>query len=365
MTTRSPSSPRQSRWVVLRAPDGPRWGGELRRRHIFSAIAAITAATVEDGWSPRHLRRGVDGRWWRVRRRLPRIGVRPRLASSEALSVYGTEVAAEIADPVVVAIYDDGIIQARALGVALTPERAADIRARRGANVDAFRWQVAPTASFADLTALDPTRVIIGGNGTDTSRVRPVAMPDEPTIGFVSGAAPGRGIETLIEAARLVRADEPDVRLILLLVATGQASEEYLRELRTETASDAWIEIRTAPYDHLSEELGRAAILCIPHPANEYMDVALPVKLFDSMAAGRALVVTPRRETALVVSRHGVGRVASGDRPEDLATAFAGLLSDPPSIHRLGALARSVAEQEFDWRIVSERIAREILLREG
>ena len=366
MTPKSNASPGAGRWLILREKHTPRWGGELRRRNIFSGLAEMTAATIEDGWGWREIRRGVDGRWWRLTGRLPHRGARPRLAASEALSVRGAELVARLADPAVVAIYDDGVAQARALGVALTAERVADIRARRAANLAAFRWQVAPTASFAELTGLDADRLIVGGNGTDTERVRAMPWPDRPTIGFVSGAAPGRGIENLVEAARLVRAErQPDLRLLLLLVATGAASEAYLEGLRVATAADAWIEIGTAPSERLGEELGRTSILCIPHPANEYMDVALPVKLFDSLAAGRPLVVTPRIETARIVSGRGVGRVTAGDRPEDLAEAFAGLLADPAEMRRIGSIAREVAEREFDWRVVSRRIALEVLAREG
>lgn len=365
MTPKPNESPGAGRWLILREKHIPRWGGELRRRFIFSGLAEMTDATVEDGWGWREIRRGVDGRWWRLTGRLPHRGARPRLASSEALSVRGAELVARLSDPAVVAIYDDGVAQARALGVALTDERVADIRARRAANLAAFRWQVAPTASFAELTGLDPGRLIVGGNGTDTERVRAMPWPDRPTIGFVSGAAPGRGIESLVEAARLVRAGEPDLRLLLLLVATGAASEAYLDGLRAATASDAWIEIGTAPSERLGEELGRTSILCIPHPASEYMDVALPVKLFDSLAAGRPLVVTPRLETARIVKGRGVGRVTAGDRPEDLAEAFVGLLADPAEMRHIGSIAREVAEREFDWRVVSRRIAIEVLAREG
>ena len=45
------------------------------------------------------------------------------------------------------------------------------------------------------------------------------------------------------------------------------------------------IEIGPVGYAHLGPALAKATILTIPHPANEYMDVALPVKLLDSMAA--------------------------------------------------------------------------------
>lgn len=356
---------RSDRWIVLSEGRRERWGGDLRRQHIFADLAARTGAVVEDSWGIVALRHGVDGRFWRVRRRLPHRGPPPRLVSAEMLNPYHAEVAAAIADPVAVAVYDAALAQARALGIELTPEREGELRGKQQANAAIFRWLIAPTASFAALAGLDPARLIVGGNGTRVDRVRPGPWPDEPAIGMVSGGAPGRGIETLVEAARLVRAGVPQLRLFLWLVGTGEASEQYIGQLRMATAADPWITIGAAPYERLGRELSRATVLCIPHPANAYMDVALPVKLFDSMAAGRPLVVTPRRETAAIVDRRGVGLVTAGDRPEDLAAALERLVADEPLARQLGARAREVAEQEYDWRIVGARIADEVLRREA
>ncbi len=95
------------------------------------------------------------------------------------------------------------------------------------------------------------------------------------------------------------------------------------------------------------------------------MDVALPVKLYDSMAAGRPLVVTPRRETAAIVERGGIGLVTADDHPSSIAAACTRLLTDEPLARRMGAAGRAMAETEFDWPIVGDRIADEILRREG
>ena len=356
---------RSDRWIVLREGTRERWGGDLRRQHIFARLAERTGAEVEDAWGISAIRHGVDGGQWRVRRHLPHRGRRPRLVSAEMLTPYHAEVATAIADPVAVAVYDAALAQARALGLSLTPEREAELSGKQAANVAAFRWQVAPTASFAALAGLDPARLIVGGNGTRVDRVKPGPWPPAPAVGFVSGGAPGRGIETLIAAARLVRAEVTGLRLLLWLVGTGEASERYIGELRSAVAGEPWIEIGAAPYVRLGAELARASVLCIPHPPSEYMDVALPVKLFDSMAAGRPLVVTPRRETAAIVERHGVGLVAAGDRVEDLAEALERLARDDPLARELGARARVTAEREYDWRVVGERIADEVLRREA
>jgi glycosyltransferase involved in cell wall biosynthesis len=349
------------RWIVMRAGRGRGWGGEIRRARVFERLAERTAATVVDDWPA--FQRIVRGRRWQAW--LPRRRPRPLLAASETAPPKWVERVASLAEPVAVAIYDDAVIQSRALGVELPPERAAELTARRRANEEAFRWHVVPTASFADLAGLDPSRVIVGGNGTVASLVRPGPWPEVPAVGFVSGAAPGRGIETLIETMRLARETVPEARLHLWLLATSPSGEAYIESLRKALRAEPWATIGAAPYERLGETLAAATILTIPHPPNEYMDVALPVKLFDSMAAGRPLVVTPRRETAAIVERSGAGVVAAGDDPASLAAALEPLLRDEALARRIGARAREAAEREFDWPIVGDRIADEILRREG
>ena len=357
-------------WIVLREARPPRWGGQIRRRHVFARLADRTGAAVfEDEFSDRGLRRAMLGP---VLGRLPaRLGRRfagagrPRLAASEKLREPVLRTIAALTVPTAVAIYDDPIAQAATLGVTLDPDWARTLRRRLVANRDAFRWLVVPTKSFAELAGLPLDRVIVGGNGTDTSTVIPGPWPAEPTIGMVSGAAPGRGIESLAEAVRLVRTTIPGVRLRLWLLASTQATRRYLDELRHSLASATWVRIAEAPYSSLGETLAEASILTIPHPANPYLDTALPVKLFDSLAAGRPLVVTPRLETARVVSEFRVGAVTAGDRPEDIAAALVRLLADPDGLRATGAHARDVARTVFDWRVVGDRIATAVLAREA
>jgi glycosyltransferase involved in cell wall biosynthesis len=111
--------------------------------------------------------------------------------------------------------------------------------------------------------------------------------------------------------------------------------------------------------------LAKASVLTIPHPAVEYMDVILPVKLFDSLAAGRPLVVTPRTETVAIVEPNQVGLVTADDRPESIAAAILRLLEDQDLARSMGTRARELAVREFDWGVLGDRIADEILRREG
>jgi glycosyltransferase involved in cell wall biosynthesis len=352
------------RWVAVLGGRRERWGGERRRRHIFRRLAERTGGQIVTGWSWEGIAPALEA----GRRRLPFLrphGTRPKLVSGEMLAPDVMRRVARVADPVAVAIYDDPLPHWSALGVELAPDEAAALTRKKEANVAAFRWKVMPTQALAELAGIPVDTVIAGENGTDAERIVPGVWPEDPAIGFNSGSHPGRGIETLIEAARLLKSEIPALRLLLWLVSTGPESAAHLDGIRTATRGERWIQIDPLSPDDYSAAYRQATLFCIPHPANPYYDAALPVKMFDAMAAGRPLVITPRTETRRVVERHGVGTVTDGDGSHDLADAMRRLLLDEAEAKRIGAVARGIAENVYDWRMVGDRIADAILEREG
>jgi glycosyltransferase involved in cell wall biosynthesis len=340
-------------------PDSGSSGGPVRARHVFSVLAGRTGARVVAA----HGRRGLpslglaigsaSGGW-----RRPLV-----LASTQLIPRTGLGLLRRAVHAAVLDVHDHPGLQAEGLGFSL---RADDRRALDDlfiANVAAFDRLVVPSSTFTELCGLEPDRVIVVANGADTKLVIPEPMPAEPVVGMVSGAAPGRGIELLVNAMAQVRAEEPAATLHLALAATGPASAAYLDALRSDLrGGHPWVSIDAVPYAALGTFLGAAAVLVIPHPPNAYLDAATPVKLFDSMAAGRPVVVTPRLETAAIVRAVDAGVVAASDRVEDLAAAILALLRDEPRRRALGENARRAAVDRYDWHVLASALA-DVLLR--
>ncbi len=349
-------SPSSRRWVVLRETGSIRWGGDLRRFHLLADLAERTGATSIRGWGRPEIFRGIRATGGIPFTRRIGWGPRPSLASAEMLTPGALVLALRHFRATVLDVHDHPVAQAIALGAPHPDWYRRDLEARFRRNVDAFPVQLVPSASFGDLAGVDPACAVVIPNGTDTSHIAPGPFPAVPRVGFVSGAAPGRGIELLIDAARRLRGRIPDLRLALWLAAGDAAGEAYIDQLKDGAGADAWIEISTAPYADLGTVLATAAVLVVPHPPNDYLDTAVPIKLLDSMAAGRPVVVTPRRETRLIVEQADAGRVASGDSADDLAAAILPLLEDADLAARLGANGRRAAERDYDWRVLGRRV---------
>jgi len=357
--TRPVAAHRPIPWVVLCETERRRWGGDLRRARIFHELAGRTGGTEAQGWNHTAVEaavRRVAGPPFPWRRR-------PALASAEFLSEGGVARARRACRSVVLDVHDHPLAQAEALGVALDPATRRVLVDRLSRNIDLFPLHVAPSASFAELAGLDSSRTIVAPNGSDTTHVAPRPFPAEPAVGMVSGAAPGRGIEALVDAARALRRSVPDLRLYLWLATADEASEAYAASVRAATADEPWVAVAATDYDALPGEIARATVLVVPHPPGPYMDVAVPVKLLDSMAAGRPVVVTPRTEMRAIVEAAGAGRVAGGDGPDELAGAILPLLEDAALAARLGAAGRSAAEHVYDWAVIGRTVAGEVLAR--
>ncbi len=347
-------------WLILREGDRRRWGGDLRRHYLFDGLAARTGGRILEERSVAPLTaalREMRGPRWQVWRRGPLV------ASTELFIEKQFPVVRRLGRAAVVDIHDDARLQNEALGVRMTPDQAEAISARVRINLDGFDWLVAPSARFAELAGLDPRRTIPASNGTDATVVKPGPWPDRPAVAFVSDTAPSRGIEELIQAVRLARRSVPDTGLHLWLAATGDESLRYLESLRAVSAADPWIEIAQTPYIELGMQLGRATVLAIPTPAHPYWDSVAPVKLFDYFAAGRPVVTTPRSETAAIVRERDAGLVAAGDSAEAIAEPIVRLLDDDVAARRMAGHARMAAERDYDWRVIGDRLAAEILAR--
>jgi glycosyltransferase involved in cell wall biosynthesis len=259
-------------------------------------------------------------------------------------------------------LHDHPILHAQALGLPLSADDARSQQRLTDANLAAFERVVVVSELLGDLADVPSAQRIIIPNGTDSSLIEPGPWPPAPSIGLISAAAPGRGIELLVASTRQVRERIPDLRLRLCLSASEPASRSYLGGLRRTLAADSWVEVAPpVAYARLGTFLAGCTVLAVPHPPGPSWDAAPPVKLFDSMAAGRPIVATPRTETTRILRETRSGVSAASDSTEDLADAMANLLGADDRIHELGANARRAAAERYDWRILSDALADAIL----
>jgi len=173
------------------------------------------------------------------------------------------------------------------------------------------------------------------------------------TVGYAGHLYAWKGVDVLLEAVAQV----PGVRC---LVAGGQDEEPDLARLRA-LAARLGVEARVTFTGHLPPSdvpgvLAQADVLALPNPASAISTHATsPLKLFEYMAAGRAIVASnlPAIREVLTHDTNAL-LVAPGD-PGALAAAIRRLAGDPALRETLASAART-AVAEYSWDRRAERL---------
>ena len=198
---------------------------------------------------------------------------------------------------------------------------------------------ISPTlANLMDLD-LKNKKVIMVPNASNPFLFKKSPVPRErkKVILYVGGYAPMRGIELLVEAFNFLR--RRDDRVFLKLVG-----DNFPRELQ----GDGIIIEKNRYYFDIPDIYSQSNVCVIPHLKNPYMDSALPIKLFDSMAASRPVVVTDCFEMAKLVKNEKCGLVVE-ENAESLAEAIDYLLSNESLSQEMGERGREAIEERHSW----------------
>lgn len=176
----------------------------------------------------------------------------------------------------------------------------------------------------------------------------PVPYGRKKIILCVSGYAPARGIDVLVDAFHRIHKKRKDVILKLVGYNMPQKLEKTGVIIQTNKF-----------YDSMPQVYSESCIFVIPHEKNPYMDSALPIKLFDAMAACRPVIVTNCYEMARFVKREKCG-IVTNCHPKSLSEAIDYLLSNRKAIEELGLKGRQAVEKRHSWTHRAEIIKRHL-----
>ena len=242
--------------------------------------------------------------------------------------------------------------QARHRGLVHDAEAHAVVR-RAAADASAVVCVSEPVAGW--VRELAPgAAVVVESNGVDVDRIVPAAgRPDRPfTVGFVGTLKPWHGTETLLEAHALLRRSVPDARL--LLVGDGPQADALREQAAALGTADA-VETTgaVAPVD-VPALLHRMDVATAPYPAagEGYFS---PLKVYEYMAAGLAVVASAVGQLPAVVEDRRTGFLVPGSDPTALAATLRELATDRGLRDRVGAAARAHVASGHTWTHVVER----------
>lgn len=237
-----------------------------------------------------------------------------------------------------------------------TSENALPRKAARIAGREARVWRraagfVTTTAGIRDsFTTLygprERTRVVPNGCDVPSARVFRGLPSGPPRIVYAGQLYPWKGVDVLVDAMTRV----PGARLVIL---GGIAGEPDLDRVRTQVAARGLLDRTEMPgtvsQARVAEELAAASVVVVPFLMTAMTERhTSPLKLFEAMAAGRAIVATDLPSSREIL-RDGENAllVPPGDAAA-LAAAVSRLVADPPLALRLARAAFDEAPR-YAW----------------
>lgn len=168
-----------------------------------------------------------------------------------------------------------------------------------------------------------------------------------PVIIFVGGFQPWHGLDVLVEAFTRVQAAIPQARL--LLVGDGPARPQVERWIQIVEIQSKVVLTGLVPQAEVPDYLALADVAVLPYPRLSKELWFSPLKLYEYMAAGKAIVASRDGQVAEVIKEGQTGMLVEPGDVAALAQALIGLLQQPEVGRRLGENARRQAWTCHSW----------------
>jgi glycosyltransferase involved in cell wall biosynthesis len=157
-----------------------------------------------------------------------------------------------------------------------------------------------------------------------------------------------KGVDDLVSAA----ANLPGCRISVI----GGSPEQVARLREGAPAAGAKIEfLGQLPHAQVAQALQAACIAVLPNRDAPDSRFTSPIKLFEYMAAGCAVVASDLPSLRDILTDDEAVWVKPGD-PAGLAAGIRSLVADPERARRLGALLREKA-RAYTWRARAQKLA--------
>ena len=227
--------------------------------------------------------------------------------------------------------------------VALSPGMAEGVAA---AGVASDRITLIPNASDLDLFSPD----------VDPGDLRArLGLEDAFVAAYFGTMGEANDLTQVVEAATLLR-ERGENGVAFVLQGEGKRRAAIEDEVRRRGLDN--VHLLPGGDKESAARLAAASDACL----TVFKDVPVlatnsPNKLFDTFAAGRPAIVNTDGWQRELVER-GAGLFARPGDPADLAAQVLKLRDDPALAKRLGEGGRRLAEEEFDRKLLAERLRR-------
>lgn len=213
---------------------------------------------------------------------------------------------------------------------------------------------------------VDGDKIVLVPNGVDTTRFTPLerdlqleqelGLTGKKVIGYVGSVLDYEGLDLLVRAAAVMSRSRDDFHV--LIVGDGAERESFV-ELADELAVLRSHITFTGRVPHADVERYYSLIDIAPFPRLPLpvCELVSPLKPFEAMAMGKAVVASDVRALAEIVTDGENGLLHVKGDLDSLRCVLERLLDDDQLRARLGDTGRRWVERERDWSRLARRVS--------
>src|SRR5690625_2408050 len=211
---------------------------------------------------------------------------------------------------------------------------------------------------------VDGQKISVVPNGVEASRFSPReknhelavrhGLQDKTVVGYVGSILDYEGLDLLITAAQKLKQERDDVAF--LLVGDGAELAQFRERVESENLSDTVIFTERVPHHEVEDYYSIIDICPFPRLPLPVCEMVSPLKPFEAMAMGKAIIASDVSALAEIISDGSNGILFEKGDANSLTAGLRRLLDDDSLRHRLAGNGRRWVVQERDWNKLSERI---------
>lgn len=192
--------------------------------------------------------------------------------------------------------------------------------------------------------------VLVNGSGVDLTLFAAAPLPSSPSFLLIARLLIAKGVREYVDAARRVKARQPDVRFRLV----GWRDENP--ESISKSELDSWVKEGVVEYlgklDDVRSAIADSCVFVLP----SYYPEGTPRTVLESMSMGRPIITTDSpgcRETVVDGSN---GFLIPIRDAAALAERMWRFIENPGIIRQMGSESRRIAEVKYDVHKVNQAL---------
>jgi len=164
------------------------------------------------------------------------------------------------------------------------------------------------------------------------------------------------GLDYILKAALIIKQEIKDSNIEFIFLGDGRDKKRCTEIVERDGLKSVFF-LDKVPMDITSEIVNICNISLVPFLNLPVLATNSPNKLFDSLSAGKPVIVNSAGWTKDMVEIHKIGAYVNPNKPDELAQLIISWKDKPEEVKNMGKNARDLALRKYDKKILCKQFA--------